>query len=55
LARQLGVSRMSLREALRLLEWYGLLHRRNGVGTFVSTRADLLLARGLMSSSVQPS
>ena len=37
LARQLGVSRATLRELLRTLEVQGVLIRRRGVGTFVNT------------------
>jgi GntR family transcriptional regulator len=35
LARQLGVSRASLREAIRTFETQGMIFRRQGVGTFV--------------------
>jgi len=35
LARQLGVSRATLREAMRTFEAQGLIRRRQGVGTFV--------------------
>ena len=35
LAKQLNVSRATLREAMRTFETQGLLHRRQGVGTFV--------------------
>jgi GntR family transcriptional regulator len=38
LAKQLGVSRATLREALRILEEENVVIRRHGVGTFVSTR-----------------
>lgn len=35
LAKQLGVSRATLREAMRTFETQGMIHRRQGVGTFV--------------------
>lgn len=35
LAKQLGVSRATLREAMRAFEGLGLIRRRQGVGTFV--------------------
>ncbi|PAD17924.1 GntR family transcriptional regulator [Shouchella clausii] len=38
LAKQLGVSKETLREALRLLEEDGLVVRRYGVGTFVPSK-----------------
>jgi GntR family transcriptional regulator len=39
LSKQLGISRATLREALRLLEDENVVVRRHGVGTFVRTRA----------------
>ena len=42
LARQLGVSRPTLREALRTFADRGLLVRRQGVGTFVASRLPVL-------------
>jgi len=42
LARQLGVSRATLREVLRLFVDRGILARRHGVGTFVASRIPVL-------------
>lgn len=42
LARQLGVSRPTLREVLRIFAERGLLVRRQGVGTFVASRMPVL-------------
>lgn len=42
LARQLGVSRATLREAMRTFETQGLISRRQGIGTFVLRPANVI-------------
>ena len=42
LARDLGVSRATLREAMRTFETQGLISRRQGVGTFVLRPSNVL-------------
>lgn len=42
LAKQMGVSRATLREAMRIFETQGMIHRRQGVGTFVVPPAQVL-------------
>lgn len=42
LARQLGVSRATLREAMRTFEGQGLIRRRQGVGTFVVSHSQVI-------------
>src|SRR5512140_3062876 len=42
LAKQLGVSRATLREAMRMFETQGLIRRRQGAGTFVVGRPPVL-------------
>lgn len=42
LAKQMGVSRATLREAMRIFETQGLLLRRQGVGTFVIPPAQII-------------
>lgn len=46
LAKQLGVSRATLREAMRSFEGQGLIRRRQGIGTFVVGRS-LVIESGL--------
>jgi GntR family transcriptional regulator len=46
LAKQLGVSRATLREAMRSFEVQGMIRRRQGVGTFVAAKVPVL-ATGL--------
>ena len=46
LARRLGVSRATLREAMRTFETQGLIRRQQGVGTFV-LRPSHVLESGL--------
>src|SRR3989337_3352390 len=42
LAQQLGVSRATLREAMRAFEGQGLIRRRQGSGTFVVGRPSVI-------------
>ncbi|MFH2101813.1 MAG: GntR family transcriptional regulator [Chloroflexota bacterium] len=42
LARNLGVSRATLREAMRSFEYQGLIRRRQGVGTFVVSKVPVI-------------
>jgi GntR family transcriptional regulator len=42
LARQMGVSRATLREAMRSFEGQGVIRRRQGVGTFVVGRSPVI-------------
>jgi GntR family transcriptional regulator len=42
LARQMGVSRATLREAMRAFEGQGIIRRRQGVGTFVVGRSPVI-------------
>jgi GntR family transcriptional regulator len=47
LAQQLGISRSTLREAMRTFEERGLITRRQGVGTFVTRSSPLIIDSGL--------
>jgi GntR family transcriptional regulator len=42
MAKQMGVSRATLREAMRSFEWQGLIRRRQGKGTFVISHPRVL-------------
>ena len=42
LAKQMGVSRATLREAMRTFEGQGLIRRRQGVGTFVAPKVPVM-------------
>jgi GntR family transcriptional regulator len=42
LAKQMGVSRATLREAMRIFETQGTIHRRQGVGTFVIPPSQMI-------------
>ena len=42
LAQQLGVSRATLREAMRTFETQGLIYRKQGVGTFVAHPSQVI-------------
>jgi GntR family transcriptional regulator len=44
LAQQLGVSRATLREAMRSFESQGLIRRRQGIGTFVVGRPQVFVS-----------
>ncbi len=48
LAKEMGVSRATLREAMRIFETQGVVHRRQGVGTFV-VHPTHVIASGLES------
>lgn len=47
LAKELGVSRSTLREALLVFEEEGLISKKRGVGTFVAGNSPLIMESGL--------
>jgi GntR family transcriptional regulator len=47
LAKQLGVSRLTLREALGYLEVDGIIERKRGIGTFINKPSGTHVAGGL--------
>jgi GntR family transcriptional regulator len=49
LARQLGVSRTTLRAAVEMLLAQRILERRHGIGTFVANGSLMMIAEGLES------
>ena len=53
LAKQLGVSRATLREAMRTFETQGLIRRRQGAGTFVVGKAPVLKSGLEVLESIQ--
>src|SRR5688500_13753871 len=53
LAKQLGVSRATLREAMRTFETQGLIRRRQGSGTFVVGKAPVTDAGLEMPESLE--
>jgi len=54
LARELGVSRATLRDALRTFEHQGLIVRRRGIGTYVTTPPKAIDAGLEVLESVAP-
>ncbi len=47
LAQQMGISRATLREALRVMEEEGYVIRRHGIGTFVAKPTGILVTSGI--------
>ncbi|MDI6868946.1 MAG: GntR family transcriptional regulator [Coprothermobacterota bacterium] len=47
LARELGISRSTLREALRVFEEEGLISRKRGLGTFIEENRPRVIETGL--------
>lgn len=47
LAKQLGISRSTLREALGYLETHGLVYRKHGIGTFVGAPVQVDFMSGV--------
>lgn len=52
LAKQLGVSRPTLREALGNLETTGMIKRRHGVGTFITSPTTKTIIQGSLENLV---
>jgi len=53
LARQLGVSRATLREAMRTFETQGIIHRRQGSGTYVMPASQVIESGLEMLESIE--
>ena len=51
LSKQLGVSRSTIRQAIRRLSDYGLTETRNGSGTFVREDSSIFYMRSVVPSS----
>ena len=54
LARELGVGRSTVREAIKRLVARNILTARQGAGTFVSEKTDVYDGRGLGESRARP-